>query len=935
MTVILVEGFEHNTSPTVGTGYNTNDTRVPLVNAVSVTGGSFAMNTSTLPGSWSAVALQINDATTGGSPSFSWTNTAGDLIGQNRIVGSFRFRFTSSLPTTLYEMFVIGVPVGSAPRLVFNNSDSKLYAAFDGGLAGTEEVAVSAALSADTWYYVDFDWDATADPNTFKAKVDGANENTSSLAQAATTDSNVRIGCTISTHRTDGTILYDDLVLTNTGTDYPIGPMKVYGLAPSSNGTHATSGSFAQVGGTAGNWWEAVDSWGSGGGTFSNAEYIEQNVNGATDYIELGFESLPSLGSDTVFGASMAFTIWASTTGANTAKVWSYDGTTATEVFSGDCSDTAERYQRWYAIAPPGGSWSEAEANALKIRLGGATLIPGNPRFGAAILQVAVKAASGPTTYERQATVDATAAVVAADQKDALRQAASSAASAAVIDGFAIAARAAAASAATGAAVVGRELLSRSVAASAASSAVAAQRRDVLRAAAASAAGNAVVAQIRAVVRQVASSAAAASVVDGFAIAARQVAASATANVVVSGVVIAGSQTYERSAALDATADIASAQVRAVQRSAAASAAASAVVLAIEIIPRAAVSTATATATVAGQKDALRQVAASVAAATVVNGIKGGQVEAAAAFSATATVALAGQKVALRQVASAAAGAATVAGQRVLIRQAASSAIAAAAAGYQRALQRQAATDATGTIAVLAVEVLPRGVEATASASASVSGVVISGAQTYERSAALSASATVAAAQQLQAHRQVAASAASAAQVAGEAQGLTQRQVALDAIGAVTATGRVQAARAAAASAVSTAQVSGARVASAAVAASASGAIAASSQRDLFRTTTLDATAAVAIAHQRDLFRLAALGGTAAVTVVHQAELSRSAVLDAAAAVTWTGYFIGDAAEPVDGPRVTVLGPNDVLIGSSAGGSSVGILSAPNTARGN
>jgi len=131
-------------------------------------------------------------------------------------------------------MFVLGLSVGSAPRLVFNTTDDKLYAAFDSNLGGTEEVAVSGVLVADTWYQVDFDWDGTTGTHTLKAMVDGANENTASFTQTAEVNSNVRLGSTSANGANQATWLMDDLVLDDDGASYPLGPMKVYGLAPNS-----------------------------------------------------------------------------------------------------------------------------------------------------------------------------------------------------------------------------------------------------------------------------------------------------------------------------------------------------------------------------------------------------------------------------------------------------------------------------------------------------------------------------------------------------------------------------------------------------------------------------------------------------------------------------------------------------------------------------
>ena len=215
----------------------------------------------------------------------------------DRWVGRCYLRF-ATLPNATIGLLS---HAASGPRMQFNQTDSKLYAAVDSTLGAT-----GVTVTTGVWYRIDFNFFVGAGANdTCDVQVDGVACGQASAASASTTNPHFDFGgLEIST----GEWFYDDFVLSITAGDYPIGAGNVYHFVPTSDGTHnvAGTGDF-QRGNTATDIlnatttaYQLVDDVPLPTGTVSETDNIRAvaPVN-ATDYVEVVFGPAPGISTPT------------------------------------------------------------------------------------------------------------------------------------------------------------------------------------------------------------------------------------------------------------------------------------------------------------------------------------------------------------------------------------------------------------------------------------------------------------------------------------------------------------------------------------------------------------------------------------------------------------------------------------------------------------
>jgi hypothetical protein len=227
--------------------------------------------------------------------------------------------------------------------------------------------------------------------------VDGTAQTTSSLSgQTAAVMTSVRFGSGAASHT--ATCWYDDVVISYTSADHPIGAHKVLSLVPNADGTDSGGTNFTLTGGTTN--WEVLDEWPA-----DTTTYIAQTTASGTSYREVQFGDTTET---TIWGVHGYLAYFAAGTAANngTTRIVDSSGNTLTDIFSGDMSESSLFYKS-AIIAAPGGSWTQAGLNGVKGRVGFSTDVSPNPRWSALLLQYAVPEASGPTTITRTHSVDA------------------------------------------------------------------------------------------------------------------------------------------------------------------------------------------------------------------------------------------------------------------------------------------------------------------------------------------------------------------------------------------------------------------------------------------------------------------------------------------------------------------------------------------------
>lgn len=396
-TPVFLTGFEHGV---VATG------AVPVPNdrIWHTVSGAVGIDTTTFRNG--ARSLRCN-------PSGAIEYVGRSLTSSNILVGSFAIRF-ETIPTVSLFLFA-AVPSGTFAYIAFNQTTGKLQVT-----DGTTAADFGPVLSADTWYLVDFRFNISANPWALTAQVDGANAATANPAIASSSFTSWRIGAGVDDGTTTVDVYYDDLVLSTTSGDYPLGDHKVLVMRPNADGTHSfTAGDFGygDAGGNVAT--SATDVWSFLDDTtiaaIDTTDSIRQKVIRSTGYVEVNFE--PSPDAANAWGVQVHGSYDALATGANTSWLKWNDGGTILDVYSNaptgaDFSNTTVTYNSTQrATAPSGGAWTQAKLDAIKMRWGYSTDVTGTPVIHGLMLEVAYPTAA---SFTGSGALTANATVAAA-----------------------------------------------------------------------------------------------------------------------------------------------------------------------------------------------------------------------------------------------------------------------------------------------------------------------------------------------------------------------------------------------------------------------------------------------------------------------------------------------------------------------------------------
>jgi hypothetical protein len=222
---VKVTGFEHGVVSATGGGI------FSAVNGTGITADSVAART----GSYS-----LKDTDPVGTAS-----DASLAIGAGVAVARVYLRLASLPVADVNELLLLDAAAGSDLRLGYQASSAKLTLRF----ANTAVTVASSTVSAGTWYRIDLRFGASTNPRTADWQVDGVAQTALSSAETASTVASLRLGSTVVADTF--TANYDDVFISATSGDYPIGAGTVVGLRPDGMGTNNTPGSFRNDDGTA------------------------------------------------------------------------------------------------------------------------------------------------------------------------------------------------------------------------------------------------------------------------------------------------------------------------------------------------------------------------------------------------------------------------------------------------------------------------------------------------------------------------------------------------------------------------------------------------------------------------------------------------------------------------------------------------------------
>src|SRR5580765_1406437 len=146
-----------------------------------------------------------------------------------RLIGRLYLRW-ASLPSGGIAFIYLGD--SSGPKIRYNSPDQKLYCAV-GATMGATGVAIAPGLN---WIRVDFDFAINlAGNDTADARIDGVALGQATDVGMSAAQTSLRVG---TTGNTTVDVFIDDIILSTTPADYPIGDGYVYGYVPTSDGVH-------------------------------------------------------------------------------------------------------------------------------------------------------------------------------------------------------------------------------------------------------------------------------------------------------------------------------------------------------------------------------------------------------------------------------------------------------------------------------------------------------------------------------------------------------------------------------------------------------------------------------------------------------------------------------------------------------------------------
>ena len=339
-----------------------------------------------------------------------WALTAA-LTGSLRWVGRIYIRFTTLPDADTILVWLAGTAPNS-PCVFFKVSDSKIYAAIANNGAAAALGATGATVTTGIWYRVDFDFNInTAGADFCDVQVDGTALGQATGTGLSITPSNAFFGAY--GDQPDPTVTadvyFDDIILSNTAADYPIGAGHILSYIPNADGTHNIAGAndFERTltGTDITN--ATTDAW-----TLIDERPLPTTavdfINGiappnATDYVEWQYEdSVEADAPRAVFALFICHDAGGAGSNNTTVTLREHGGGTTANIFTGTANNgaTLTSHRAIFATVPgTADAWTTTEFNALRSRFLVADASP-DPYIDAIMLEAefpdAVAAAANP-----------------------------------------------------------------------------------------------------------------------------------------------------------------------------------------------------------------------------------------------------------------------------------------------------------------------------------------------------------------------------------------------------------------------------------------------------------------------------------------------------------------------------------------------------------
>lgn len=296
---------------------------------------------------------------------------------QTRLVGRCYLRF-ATLPGASCDLISFGPSPFSGPLVTYNSPDTKIYAAV-GGTKGASGVTVTTGV----WYRIDFDFNiATGGNDTCDVRVDGTACGQATATGWSAGQTEIDLGA-LSSATCD--LFLDDVILSLTGADYPIGAGKVLAYVPDADGTHnvgtdmdrgttAAPTGDTSISGSTTDAYQWVNGTPLLGGASNNTRLINMTALSSTHYAEVDFQATAETAAPRAVEVITADRQDGTGSGSFQTKLNDNGTEDAIANYGSVAGVTTDRYvTKQYATMVGGGAWTLARFNALKARFGYST----------------------------------------------------------------------------------------------------------------------------------------------------------------------------------------------------------------------------------------------------------------------------------------------------------------------------------------------------------------------------------------------------------------------------------------------------------------------------------------------------------------------------------------------------------------------------------
>lgn len=279
----------------------------------------------------------------------------------------FALRLNTLPAANVAQLLSMTAGGGGSLHLRYVAASQKLAVAITGATGGTPVVAnANTTVTAGAWQVVEIRYAVGTTTHAAAWQINEADQPGATVAGTATAISQTYFGTRVAD---TFTAHYDDILMSNDGTQYPLGDGRVRTLSPDGMGTHSGAASFQDNDGTAidAASWQRLDEVPLN----TTTDFIQQVTAGGTSYAEITLANTTETCIRSAHGYVSIHS--ASSNQSNVAKVSIFDGATESVVKSGSFAANNTLSRDGAKPLTPASTWTQAAVNGLVARFGYST----------------------------------------------------------------------------------------------------------------------------------------------------------------------------------------------------------------------------------------------------------------------------------------------------------------------------------------------------------------------------------------------------------------------------------------------------------------------------------------------------------------------------------------------------------------------------------